>query len=389
MVKAPIGSFKRLNRNRSLKNITMKTRAITVAIILGGFSAAISQEYDDVYFKKSDRNKSSETVVLAKATKTVSTVEQTATTSQYNSVVLPEGYSGRTINPDYQPGGAAVVTTNSSYFKPNYQPTNVNGQLNQYDSYASNSNYYNSYRNGYGYGNYGGYYSPYNSYGYSPYGYGFGSCYTCMGGYSGWGYPSYYGYGSSLGFAMGYGSGYYGGYYGYGGGYYGGYYPTTVVVVNNPDSHVNTVYGKRQSRSTSYAGTASGRGTALVSDPTQGGRSGRVASNSTSNTYYQRGWRQDPAVNQSGGTSSSSSRSSVFNNSSSGSRSSWGSSGGTTTRPSSSWGNSTFSGGSRSSGSSFPSGGGSSFGGSRSSGGSSFGGGGGSRPSGGGSRGRN
>jgi hypothetical protein len=373
----------------------MKTRAITVAIILGGFSAAISQEYDDVYFSKKDREPSVVQAVAQTHKKLKALDETTSLLQATDPAISMEGYTGRTINPDYQPGGVKVTT--ASYFSPNYQPTDVNGQLARNNYYTSNNNNY-PYNNYYGrnsfYGNgFGNYYSPYSNFGYSPYGWdnGFGSPY---GGF----YSPYYGYGgmnsmySSLAFGMGYGFG--GGCYG--GGYYGSYYPQTVVVVNNPDAHVNKVYSKRESRS-NYAGTntASTRGTAVTTiDPTQGGRGGRVATASSTNTYYQRGWRQDPTVTQ---TSTSGSRSSAFTGgTSSGSRSTWGTNGGTTRT--SNWGNSnsSFSPGGTRSNTSFGSGGSTFSGGSSGSRSSGFSGGGssggGSRPSGGGgggSRGRN
>ena len=350
--------------------------------MLCGIGSVMGQaEYDDMYFTGNDRVTQ---VATFKKEKPQNSLDALSETNAAYQAVAPNismaGYTGRTINPDYQPGGVAVVT--SSYFTPNYQPTRVNNQL-----YTSSNNNFNNFNN------YPGFWSPYSYYGgrygygnnYSPYGYGYnnwGYSPYAYGGfydpyYSNWGY-SPYGFGN-----IGYGYGLGGGYNGFGcpASYYG-YYPGTVVVVNNPDNHVNTAFGKRQSRST-YAtnSNTSARGSmvATSANPTEN-RGGRVASTSSSNSYYQRGWRQDPAITQST-SSTSGSRYSGFSSGTSNTRSGW-SSFDSNTR--SSWGNSnssfsgttrsststgSFTGGSRSSGSSFS--GGSSAGGSRSSGGGS------------------
>ena len=362
----------------------MKTKAITLAILVGVWSAAISQsaEYDDVYFSKKDRQEVAMPMPIL-----MKSLESPSDVPVIQPIIQAEGYSGRTINPDYEPGAVAVAS--SSYFTPNYQPTGVNSNLNRYAS--SNNNYPNSY--GYspynsGWGNRGGY----SSYGYGGWnsGMGYGSCYNSMGGFgspyygygSGFNYGMGYGYGSGLGMMMGYGNG-----YGYG---YGNYYPTTVVVVNNADNHVNQVYGKRDSRSSDYnnnmTGTRSGRSAVMSGNQQAGGRGGRVASSGTSNTYYQRGWRQDPAISNTSTTTCTRASSS---NSTGGTRSTWSGSNGTNSRSNSAWDNGSSFGGSNSRGSSMNTGGGSSGG--RSSGGFSGGGsssGGGSRSSG-GTRGRN
>ena len=363
----------------------MKTGAITVVLILAGFISAISQiEYDDVYFSGKDRKRE-----VSQTPKTMKSPDQAITVNQSHTKakpVLASGYTGRTINPDHQPG--TVSTVSSSYFTPNYQPMGVNNQLNKNPMYPSNNYYpYNSYGNNFG----GGYYSPYNAWGYPSYGYGgFNSGYgwnSCNYGmnsyYSGWGNP-YYGYG------MGYGYGsFYGSWSGYGSSY-GSYYPTTVVVINSTDTHINRVYGKRLSRSTDYSNnatsyTTSSRGTNVST--TSGSQGGRVATSGTSasNTYYQRGWRQNPSINPTA-TNTNSGRASSYNNSrgtSGGGRSTWGTSGdGWSGSGNSTWNNGSFGGGSR--GGSFNSGG--SVGGG-SSGGRSGGGSGGH--SSGGTRGRN
>jgi hypothetical protein len=355
-------------------------------MLCGVYSVVGQAEYDDMYFTSKDRV---EQVAVVKKEKPQNALNALTETSAAYQAVSPnismEGYTGRTINPDYQPGGVSVVTT--SYFTPNYQPTRVNSQLytssgnnfNNFNNYSSFMSPYSFYGGRYGFGNnYSPYGYGYDNWGYSPYAYsGFYNPY-----YSNWGY-SPYGYGNSISMLYGMNYGYGGGLYGYGcpTSYYG-YYPGTVVVVNNPDNHVNTAYGKRQSRSTyvNNTGNSGARGSMLTAtaDPNQN-RGGRVASTSTSNSYYQRGWRQDPSITQSS-SSTSGSRYSGFSSGTSNTRSGW-STFGDNNNTRSSWGNSSFSGtnrsntnssfsgGTRSSGSSFS--GGSSTGGSRSSGGSS------------------
>jgi hypothetical protein len=349
-------------------------------MLCGVYSVVGQAEYDDMYFTSKDRVAQVASVKKEKPQNSLNALSET--NAAYQAVapnISMAGYTGRTINPDYQPGVVAIVT--SSYFTPNYQPARVNNQL-----YTSNSNNnfnnfnnwspYSYYGGRYGYGSYSPYGYGYNNWGYSPYAN--GGFYDPY--YSNWGY-SPYGFGNSLSmyYGMGYGGG--GGYYGYGcpSSYYG-YYPGSVVVANNPDNHVNTAYGKRQSRS-SYTNSTANYGTrGTMTSATDQNRGGRVAS--TSNSYYQRGWRQDPAITQSS-SSTSGSRYSGFS-SNSNTRSGW-SSFGNTNNTRSSWGNTTnssfsgttrssmstgsFTGGSRSSGSSFS--GGSSVGGSRSSGGGS------------------
>jgi hypothetical protein len=360
-------------------------------------------ENDDVYFSKKDRQKAE-----AKLPKVLNKLDQdnnvyaSLPKAKLNST---NGYTGRTINPDYQ-GSWETGTDVSSYFIPDYQPATVNNNMNQYPSMYSQG----------GFGSYGsrwgmrGMYSPlyssfgYSPFGYSPYGYGsYGMYDPFMSGYNSWGYNpysswgnSYYGYGSGFGYGYGcnygYGSGLYGGWYS------GGYYGQPVFGGNYADNQVNRTYGKRSSRNDGVVATSGmSRGTQVVSGgQTNTTRGGRVATTSTgtstTNRYYQRGWRQDPAINPSAGTGSGSRTSgwigSTGTSSGRSSTSYWGGNTNTGTNRSS-WSNDSFGGGSRSSGTSFGTGGGS-----RSSGGSSFGGGGGAsqgggRSSGGGGRGRN
>jgi hypothetical protein len=377
----------------------MKARIVAVALVGLGCYSAIGQEYDDVYFSRKDRDKQQ-----ALAPKTLKNLDKSSedypVLAKANRKV--EGYTGRTINPDYQ-SKYSTGTEVSSYFVPNYQPRVANSGFNSmYTNNGCYSCFNNNWgmRNQFGYGMNSPFYSPFSSsWGYSPYGYnnywndpwnnyGYNSWNSWGNPYSSWGNP-YYGYGMGMGMGLGYS--YYGS--GWGGGYYGGwnnYYVTN----NNPDNNTPRTYGKRSSRNDGVVNNGSmSRGSQVVSggQNTNPSRGGRVATTSgstnTGSRYYQRGWRQDPTINPAANTSTGSRSSGWVGSGNSGrSTSTWGNMNNGSNR-SNSWNNDTF-GGSRSSGSSF------STGGSRSSG-SSFGGGssgGGSRSSGGsssGTRGRN
>lgn len=381
----------------------MKTRVVVVALVGLISFPALSQENDDVYFSKKDRQKAE-----AKLPKVLIKLDQDANVyaslpkSKVNSA---NGYTGRTINPDYQ-GDWETGTDVSSYFISDYQPATANGNLNQYPAMYSQGGGFGSFGNRWGMR---GMYSPFNSgfgyspfgyssfgyspFGYSPFGYNsFGMYDPFMSGYNSWGYDPYSSWGNSFGYGSGFG---YGCNYGYGSGFFGGgyssgYFGRPVFVVNNQDN-VNRTQGKRSSRNDGVvANGGMSRGTQVVSGgQTNTTRGGRVATTntgpSTTNRYYQRGWRQDPSINPSAGTSSGSRSSGwVGGTGTSSGRSSTPTWGNTNTGTNRSWSNDSFGGGSRSSGTSFGTGGG----GSRSSGSSGTSGGG-SRSSGGGGRGRN
>lgn len=368
----------------------MKTRGILVAMVLLGFSAAFCQtEYDDVYFSRKDRNKRQS--LEPKALKTFDkTTEDFPIIAKAHRTV--DGYTGRTINPDYQ-SNYSTGTEVSSYFVPNYQPR-VSGS--GYSSmYANNTCY--SCNNGWGMRNRIGFgmgwgYSPfYSGWGYSPYGYNnYWNMYDPYG-YSGYNAWNSWGYGYPY---SSWGSPYYGSGWGVGYGYagfYGGWYSNNYYgspSVNYPDNQVAHTYGKRSSRNSGVVneGITSRSGQGVAGGQQGGTRGGRVAtagSTTSGSRYYQRGWRQDPNVNPSivsNGSTGSRTRSSGWisggsGNTGGGSRSSsWGDSNG-------GWGNSNWNntgsfggGGSRSS--SFGSGGsgGSTGGGSHSGGGHSGGG---------------
>lgn len=356
-------------------------------MLIGSGVAVYSQtENDDLYFTKKDRQlvNQSEIRQAKKLEQNSATYMATAKTKTTSVPKSTEGYTGRTINPDYQPGYASGLA--NGYFDSNYQPASIN----QNPIYAG-SNYSPYYGNS-GWGNYNrwgvnsmysSYYSswgmsPYCYNGFSPYGYGNG-----WNSYSNWNSPysywgnSYYGNGFGWGMNSGWGLGWN---YGWG----NGYYAQPIIIVNQPDNnYVNRVYGKRTSRNENLVTPTTSRGTQVVAGNNGSNRGGRSANagTTTTNAYYQRGWRQDPSINPAvantgSGQSTNGSRSTgrsnnVFTN--------WG----TNNNNNSSWSTGTFGGDSRSSGG-FSTGGG----GSRSSSGSSGGSSGGSRSSG-GTRGRN
>lgn len=379
----------------------MKARVVAVALVGLISFPALSQESDDVYFSKKDRQKAE-----AKLPKVLNKLDQDANVyaslpkSKVNSA---NGYTGRTINPDYQ-GTWETGTDVSSYFIPDYQPATSNGNLNQYPAMYS-QNGFGGFGNRWGMrGMYSpfGMYSSFNTFGYSPFGYSpygfnsFGMYDPFMSGFNTWGNPyspwgnSFYGWGSGFGYGygcnFGFGSGLFGGWFS--GGNFG-----QPVFAGNPDNHVNRTYGRRSTRTDGVVNNnGTGRGTQIVSGgQTNSNRGGRVATTntgtSTANRYYQRGWRQDPAINPSAGNSAGS-RSTGWvggtgTNSGRSSTSFWGNT--NTGGGRSSWGNDSFGGGVNRSSGSFSTGGGGRSGGGFSGGG----GGGGGRSSGGGGRGRN
>lgn len=369
----------------------MKIRVVLLslfAVSAAFITSAQVVEYDDMYFNSKDRAKALASKPLT--LNSISSEHEVATT-----INPTDSYSARNVNPEYI--SQSKVNSNSSaepapYFLPDYTPTAVNQNLNSNSATSSNCNCAN---NPY-FGMMPGYGSPYSSfypsmamgsmYGYNPYGGGYG------------GYNSFYNSGwssmMSIGLGMGMGMG---NYYPYGGSsfwnnyyrtnYYGGYgynsyYPQNVVIINNGDYNSSgVVYGKRSSRSSdvNHFVNPSNRTAAMTATTdTQGrvrGASGRVSSDASSGSYYQSGWRANPATNPTRSAtwsdSGSSSGARQINNTRSNNSSFFDS--GSSSRSSSNWGgsNSNFSSG----------------GATRSSSGISSGGGGGS-PSGGARRGR-
>jgi len=311
----------KLNLNTSLNNTIMNIRAAFVSILAVSTSLVVSAqvENDDMYFNSKDRAKMQASRPM--------TLKSIAAEHEVATAINPtDSYSARNVNPEYisQSKVSSGTTEAAPYFIPDYTPTSVNQNL----SSNKNSSYYSNYNNmamgGYNpYGMYSPYGGGYNSFYPSMYGYGnpygYNSLYNSgwssmislgfgmgMGGYYG-GYNPYGG--SSWAMGMGYGSPYYGGYgmspyYGMGYGAGLGYYPHNVIIINDNNRKNNVVYGSRPSRSSDVNNmvTYNNRSSAVITD-TQGrsrgsSASGRVSGDGTSSSsYYQRGWRSNPATN--------------------------------------------------------------------------------------------
>jgi hypothetical protein len=254
----------------------MKTKYGLLAIVVSLGFAANAQEIDDMYFTAGDRvalRESSQSVLAARY------AESDRQAVRSNPINPSDTYTGRGVNPEFsaqQKNGAELVTENPDYYLTSYTPKDVNSKL-----YAGN-NPSNCGCNAYsGYGNpYGRYYSPYGMY--SPYSmmspYGMSPC----------GIGSPYGYGSGMSVSMMYGMGsmMYGGYYGYGYNPYGYGYATPVVVITDP---VAISSGRRPVRASTVNYVQSPTQTGFVA-----GTNGRTRSTTTSTSYYDPSWRNDP-----------------------------------------------------------------------------------------------
>lgn len=298
---------------KALKSLRLLTTSVSFLSIMLIFSSVNAQEYDDMYFSKSDRK----TVKVEKSSK-----KQNSNTANYKEVTKStETYSAKNVNPEYiarykssesNEVNELLVQKDDAYSSDDYfvegydnaeyisDPNKNNidyAVLNKRDQMSSPSNYNRSFSNpswrfspyvgmGLGYPSYGGYgyNNPYMM-GYDPYMSGYGSGMT-MGFGSGFGYsPSL-----SLNIGMSWGSGYnpyryssfnnpygmsryndpwgsmygynsfsrYGRYSGFGGGYgYGGYCPTYIVTsssnYNTSDSNGRNI--KYQPRTTRTSAT--------------------------------------------------------------------------------------------------------------------------------------
>jgi hypothetical protein len=291
----------------------MKIRIAFLSLVATLTTMAVSAqvvEYDDMYFNSKDRVK----VTSARP------VTMTAEQKEMNQVVTPinptDSYSARNVNPEYisqsKINPSAEVLSDAPYFTPDYTPTGVNQNI--YNNSSIPTSYYNSvYNNPYygmsSFGNpYGGYY-PYGS-AFSPYGY--GSMYPSSGWSTMWNIGMSFGYGMmgnpSMGMGMGWGCGYcYNSFYGYGMSPWGysNYYPGGLVVIGNPDNNARPVtYGRRTSRSSDLNNTvynnnrATGNTTTTLVDANGKvrGAGGRNTSGNEPGSYYQSGWRENPAT---------------------------------------------------------------------------------------------
>ncbi len=352
------------------------------SVALAGHAAAQDIEDDDMYFRAKDREKLNAERVIASNTRAQRSL------SEANEEIAPinptDSYSARGVNPEHLGNGSS---TQPSYFRPGYQPASALAAGPSFNNFNSVNGWNNGFNRwgmmpgmgfgmgmapGMGWGN--GFGRPW---GYDPFwGGGFGSGWSSSisfgwgSGWNNWGMPSSAFWGDP--FMMNCWSCSPWGWNSFGGGWgwnnWGWNRPIIVVPGGGDSNGRGTVYGRRSSRSSDLNNPVTSGGRNQVNYASQGTNSrsssstGRSAGNEAG-SYYQRGWRSNPAVVP-GGSNSGTERSSW----SAGNRSSSWSSG----NDRSSWSNSR-SGASfeRSSGSSFSSG---SFGGgSRSSGGSSGG----------------
>jgi hypothetical protein len=301
----------------------MKTKILFLPILALTATLSVSAqqiEHDDMYFTSKDRAKE-------KAAHKSAVVKNNDIVAR--GIKSTDQYSGRAINPEYtsrlNANSNTVQGSSNPYFDSDYQSksTSTSGNYSDYSNpyYGNSFNnpYYGSswnspYSNMYGSNNLYGYsgmygtsmYSPYSSFysAYSPYGYTSGLSIGLMFGSAMY---SPYGYNSMM---YGYGAGY-GGYYGYPYSGPGGYYPSTVIV-NNGDVRNSTVYGKRNSRGSSFNNSVMSNNNTVSPSTSQSQETqySIPASGRTSSTqqYYQPNWRNNTdagALNNSGLTNGS------------------------------------------------------------------------------------
>lgn len=215
----------KLKEKEVMKELKSTRISILTSLILGVFvsvSSVMAQEYDDMYFNKSDRKK-----VKVEKKNAVSENAAIANVPSYNQVAkTTEVYSAKNVNPEYiarykatesnevqENAAANRGYTSDDYFIENYNDTDSNTELgisqNQIDyaalnkreqmSYRSNNNNFNNpYWRGYPYAGMGWGAPMWGSpWGYDPF----------MMGYD----PFMMGYGSglSMGFGYGFGTGFY------------------------------------------------------------------------------------------------------------------------------------------------------------------------------------
>lgn len=293
-----------------------------LAVSIAFVASAQVVEYDDMYFNSKDR-----AVVLA--SKPLMLKNISAASYEVKTAINPtDSYSARNVNPEYisqstvNPSGASEPVP---YFTPDYTPVAVNQYLNSNSSTNWNNNIYPYGGIGTSFGMMSAFGSPFGGYypsmyrydpmmmaGYYPYSYG------GFGGYNGFYNPGWSSM-MSIGFGMGnyypWGiSPYYNNFYGtnYFNGWGGSYYPGNVIVLKGDAQFNSVTYGKRTSRSNDLNNPVSlnnrNTTTNLVTTDTQGrvrGANGRVSGDATTNTntYYQRGWRENPETNSATGTS--------------------------------------------------------------------------------------
>ncbi|MFM7327894.1 MAG: hypothetical protein ACKO3B_04085 [Bacteroidota bacterium] len=300
----------------------MKAKWFTLLFAGSSFVALAQTESDDLYFSAADRQRE-----ISARPRTVRVLDAPSEVMEMPTQAAFDGYfSGRSVNPDYDP----AVSTNVSdynYFDDTYASaadimSNYNGyRSGNYPSSSFGNGWNNSwsYGSGFGMGRYGysPFYDPFNNFGYGGYydpfnrfggmnpwnGGGWGSSWsmTIYGGnrwmgmnpYSGFGFNNFYSYNA------------------FGGGFYSGYNSFWNPYANMAygyDSRPKLTYGKRPSRSSDFDNDArqqARRYTVQSSGNAPRAISGRSSAGAGNNTYYQRGWRQDPSINPRVSTESS------------------------------------------------------------------------------------
>ena len=82
---------------KTLKLVKSSTLAVGLLSLSLIFSAAFAQEYDDMYFNKSDRKK-----VKTNNPEELTASSKSVSTSDYKEITeSTEGYSSKNINPEY------------------------------------------------------------------------------------------------------------------------------------------------------------------------------------------------------------------------------------------------------------------------------------------------
>lgn len=256
---------------KAFKSVKKLSLIVSLIFVTSIYSSAIAQEYDDMYFNKTDRKtvKIEKTTLLTNSNKNNSYKEITKSTETFSAKNVNPEYIARYKSTESNQVNEQTVKKNDSYSsndyfvegydKSAYVSDSKNGEidyaaLNKRDQMSSKKNYGSLSNSAMRFSPYMamGFGSAYGRYGYDPFMMGYGSGMS-MGFGSGFGYSPY----MSFNVGMSWGSGYnpwgsfynpyrmrgydpwrsmygyspYGGlggyspYYGYGSGY-GGYYPT-------------------------------------------------------------------------------------------------------------------------------------------------------------------
>lgn len=287
-------------------------KSLTTSLLLSLATVAFCQtDNDDLYFTARDRKM--ELAVRPKVN--TQTQESAQALSSESSPAFDGNFSGRTVNPDYNTADQADAAANYNYFNMNYPVLGVNSNLHNYNTGWNNGLYPSRFGNYSMYGyqspwNYnrmgwGNYYDPFNNWNSFGMGMGYGNGFSPWYG-SGWSIGSSFGWGNSMwsnnsfGFSNTYSFGM--PMYGFGGwNNWNNFYGNSYFYGNNVDQRPRYTYGRRPSRSTNYGNDASEsvrRNNVIVSGGNpRSNPGGRSESSKPATSYYQRGWRQDPAIN--------------------------------------------------------------------------------------------